>query len=86
VSAAPVTGVILGDQFARELPEMAVRWRAETAPDRRLLVLNEPLAIELGLDADWLRTSDAWLALDAYRAHNVQRAARDAFENLNAEK
>jgi serine/tyrosine/threonine adenylyltransferase len=58
VSAAPVTGVVLTDQFARELPEMAVRWQAETTPDPRLLVLNEPLAVELGLDADWLRTSD----------------------------
>lgn len=37
---------------------MAVRWRAEEAPDPRLLVLNEPLATELGLDADWLRTPD----------------------------
>ena len=27
---------------------MAVRWQAETAPDPRLLVLNEPLAAELG--------------------------------------
>jgi serine/tyrosine/threonine adenylyltransferase len=58
VSAAPVTGVILGDQFARELPELAVRWAAESAPDPRLLVLNEPLAGELGLDPGWLRTSD----------------------------
>jgi serine/tyrosine/threonine adenylyltransferase len=58
VSAAPVTGVILGDQFARELPELAVRWVAESAPDPRLLVLNEPLAGELGLDPGWLRTPD----------------------------
>ena len=35
---------------------MAVRWRAEAAPDPRLLALNEPLADELGLDAAWLRT------------------------------
>jgi uncharacterized protein YdiU (UPF0061 family) len=58
VSAAPITGVILGDQFARELPELAVHWSAESAPDPRLLVLNEPLAGELGLDPGWLRTSD----------------------------
>src|SRR4051794_16660470 len=37
---------------------MAVRWRAEAAPDPRLLVLNEPLAAELALDAAWLRTPD----------------------------
>lgn len=50
--------LVLDDRFARELPEMAVRWRAEEAPEPRLLVLNEPLAGELGLDADWLRTPE----------------------------
>ena len=37
---------------------MAVRWQAETPPDPQLLVLNEPLAAELGLDASWLRSAD----------------------------
>jgi uncharacterized protein YdiU (UPF0061 family) len=37
---------------------MAVRWRAEAAPDPRLLALNEPLAAELGLDTAWLRTAE----------------------------
>jgi serine/tyrosine/threonine adenylyltransferase len=50
--------VTLQDRFARELPEMAVRWQAETVPEARLLVLNEPLAAEVGLDAAWLRSSD----------------------------
>ncbi|MET0475751.1 MAG: protein adenylyltransferase SelO [Mycobacterium sp.] len=58
MSAAPLTTVVLDDRFSRELPEMAVRWQAETAPDPRLLALNEPLAEELGLDADWLRSPD----------------------------
>ena len=44
--------------FARELPELAVPWRAEDAPEPRLLVLNEPLAAELGLDPAFLRTPD----------------------------
>jgi uncharacterized protein YdiU (UPF0061 family) len=47
--------VALADRFARELPELAVRWQAEAAPEPRLLVLNEPLASQLGLDAHWLR-------------------------------
>jgi serine/tyrosine/threonine adenylyltransferase len=34
-----------------------VRWRAETTPAPQLLVLNEPLAAELGLDVDWLNSS-----------------------------
>jgi uncharacterized protein YdiU (UPF0061 family) len=50
--------VSLGDLFARELPQMAVRWRAAEAPDPRLLVLNEPLAAELGLDVDVLRSPE----------------------------
>ena len=37
---------------------MAVRWQADVPPDPQLLVLNEPLAAELGLDAAWLRSSD----------------------------
>ena len=50
--------VALQDRFSRELPDMAVRWQAEAPPDPQLLVLNEPLATELGLDAAWLRSSD----------------------------
>ncbi|BBY18787.1 protein adenylyltransferase SelO [Mycolicibacterium litorale] len=53
-----MTNLSLDDRFARDLPEMAVRWRAEEAPDPRLLVLNEQLAADLGVDADWLRTPD----------------------------
>jgi serine/tyrosine/threonine adenylyltransferase len=58
MSVVPAPTVVLDDRFARELPELAVAWRAEEAPDPRLLVLNEPLAAELGLDPDWLRTDD----------------------------
>jgi uncharacterized protein YdiU (UPF0061 family) len=55
--AAPPT-VSLDARFARELAELAVPWRAEQAPDPRLLVLNAPLAAELGFDAGWLRSPD----------------------------
>ncbi|ORW94371.1 hypothetical protein AWB92_11485 [Mycobacterium sp. IEC1808] len=58
MSVAPDTTVALQDRFLRQLPEMAVRWQAEPAPDLRLLAINEPLAAELGLDADWLRSPD----------------------------
>ncbi|GAB14240.1 hypothetical protein ARGLB_064_00020 [Arthrobacter globiformis NBRC 12137] len=37
-----------------ELPEMAIPWKAEVVPDPRLLVLNEPLAAELGFDPEFL--------------------------------
>jgi uncharacterized protein YdiU (UPF0061 family) len=58
VSVAPDVSVALNDRFARELPELAVRWQAEAPPDPRLLVLNESLATELGLDVAWLRGTD----------------------------
>jgi protein adenylyltransferase len=58
VSVVPAPTVTLDDRFAREVPEMAVSWRAEEVPDPRLLVLNEPLAGELGFAIDWLRSPD----------------------------
>jgi uncharacterized protein YdiU (UPF0061 family) len=58
MSFAPDTTVVLRNRFATELPELAVRWQAEPTPTPRLLVLNEPLAAELGLDEAWLRSSD----------------------------
>ncbi|MDT5097423.1 MAG: serine/tyrosine/threonine adenylyltransferase [Mycobacterium sp.] len=58
MSIAPDTAVVLDNRFARELPEIAVRWQAESAPVPRLLVLNEPLAAELRLDVNWLRSAD----------------------------
>ncbi len=58
MSIAPETAIVLQDRFSRELPELAVRWEAATPPQPDLLVLNESLADELGLDSDWLRTAD----------------------------
>jgi len=58
VSVVPAPTVVLGDRFARELAEMAIPWRAEDAPELRLLALNEALATELGLDPGWLRSPD----------------------------
>jgi uncharacterized protein YdiU (UPF0061 family) len=58
VSVLPAPTVVLGDSFARELPELALAWQAQAAPDPRVLVLNEPLATELGIDPATLRTPD----------------------------
>ncbi|WP_396902124.1 YdiU family protein [Mycolicibacterium sp.] len=58
MSVASEPTVVLDNRFARALPEMAIAWQAEPAPALRLLVLNEPLAAELGLDATWLRNAD----------------------------
>ena len=37
MSVAPETTVALQNRFFRELPEMAIRWRAETFPELQLL-------------------------------------------------
>ena len=71
-----VTGplVELDDRFARELPELAVPWRADVAPDPRLLVLNEPLAVELGFDPGRLRSPEGLLLRRIDELEHVHRA------------
>ncbi len=56
MSAPTRTGVRLHARFAHDLPELAVPWQAERFPDARILVRNDPLARELGIDPDFLRT------------------------------
>ena len=50
-------------RFAREFEELAVPWQAEEAPAPQLLVLNEALASELGMDPSSLRTPEGTLML-----------------------
>ena len=50
--------VSLDDRFARDFPELALPWRAQEAPEPRLLVLNAPLAAELGIDPEFLSTAE----------------------------
>ena len=42
--------------FAEEFPELALPCVGESFPDPQVLVLNEPLAKDLGLDPEWLRS------------------------------
>ncbi|SDM64681.1 Uncharacterized conserved protein YdiU, UPF0061 family [Geodermatophilus siccatus] len=58
MSVAPAPTVSFDDRFARELPELAVAWQADEVPDPQLLVLNDALAAELGLDPDALRSPE----------------------------
>ena len=51
---------ILTADFAGEFPELAEPWQAATPPDPKLLVLNEKLAAELGLEPEWLRIGGYW--------------------------
>ena len=55
MSPAPTTLAVLTHRFADELPELAVPVHAAAAPEPQLVVLNEPLARELGLDPERLR-------------------------------
>ncbi|WP_218595263.1 protein adenylyltransferase SelO [Pseudonocardia oceani] len=53
---AAATLLDLDDAFARALPALATPWAAAPFPDPQLVVLNEPLAAELGVDPAALRT------------------------------
>ena len=49
---------VLDHAFARDLEGMYVPWQAAGAPEPRLLVLNEAVAGDLGLDPDALRSPE----------------------------
>jgi serine/tyrosine/threonine adenylyltransferase len=58
MTAAAESTITFDGRFARDLSELAVPWQAEEAPDPRLLVLNEDLARELGLDPEYLQSPE----------------------------
>ncbi|WP_210651625.1 YdiU family protein [Nocardioides sp. SYSU D00065] len=58
MTPAQAPTLTLDNRFARELPEMALAWKAHQFPAPRLLALNESLAAELGLDPAWLRSEE----------------------------
>ncbi|MDJ0351873.1 protein adenylyltransferase SelO [Pseudarthrobacter sp. PH31-O2] len=58
MTATASSPVSFDGRFARELGEMSIPWQADEAPDPRFVVLNKPLAGELGLDPAYLRGSD----------------------------
>jgi uncharacterized protein YdiU (UPF0061 family) len=58
VLPAGAVHLTLDHDFATAVPELALPWRAAEAPDPRLVVLNDALARDLGLDPDELRSPD----------------------------
>ncbi|MGP6172927.1 protein adenylyltransferase SelO [Corynebacterium sp. A21] len=48
----------LSSHFAGQLPELAIPWQSEDFPAPEIAVLNEELALDLGLDPTWLRTEE----------------------------
>ncbi len=58
MSSAVASAITFDTVFARELPEMAIPWRAEEFPAPEVLVLGEALALDLGFDPGQLRSPD----------------------------
>ncbi|MDN6332222.1 MAG: YdiU family protein [Micrococcaceae bacterium] len=58
MSTALQRSVVLENGFARNFPELSIPWTAEEPPAPELLVLNERLARELGLDPEYLRSAE----------------------------
>ncbi|APX02820.1 protein adenylyltransferase SelO [Arthrobacter sp. QXT-31] len=58
MSASAASTVTFESRFATELAEMGIPWKAEEVPSPRLLVLNEPLAAELGFDPAFLSSPE----------------------------
>jgi uncharacterized protein YdiU (UPF0061 family) len=58
VTVTAPTLFALEDTFVRELEGLYLHWRGAEVPDPRLLVLNEPLAAELGADPAALRAPE----------------------------
>ena len=46
------------NSLVRELPDLYVDWKSQPAPAPELLLLNDALADELGLDPEWLRSPE----------------------------
>ena len=64
---APDPVVTLDDGFARAFPELVIEWAAAEVPDPLLVALNQPLATELGLDPQALRSGDGVATLAGNR-------------------
>ncbi|NYE01277.1 uncharacterized protein YdiU (UPF0061 family) [Kineosphaera limosa] len=54
----PLLPVHLEQGYAQAVPELSLAWRAAPAPDPTLQVLNDDLAVEVGLDPAWLAGPD----------------------------
>ncbi len=58
----------LQNRFLSELPELCLEWQAAPVPEPNLVVLNESLARELGLEPDELNSADGVAIFSGNRA------------------
>ncbi|WP_435770287.1 protein adenylyltransferase SelO [Nocardioides sp. SYSU DS0651] len=79
MTTAPPSAVALQARFATELPELAAPWQAAEPPAPRLLVLNDALAEDLGLDPAWLRTEEGLGLLTGARPPAGARPVAQAY-------
>ncbi|ALC06185.1 UPF0061-like protein [Corynebacterium deserti GIMN1.010] len=73
---APFT---LSAEFAEAIPQMAVPWHGEDAPDPQLVILKEDLAELLGLDPTWLRTDEGVHFLLGLNPQPLTKATAQAY-------
>ena len=66
MSAHPLDLALEG-HFARDLAELTIPWQAEQPPDAQVVVLNDQLATELGLEPALLRTPEGLALLTGTR-------------------
>lgn len=66
-------------QFATEFPELAVPGQGEDTPDPTLLLLNEDLATDLGLDPTWLKSDDGIQFLLGHNSQPLTQAVSQAY-------
>ena len=71
----------LDDSYARAVPSLSTPWRAAPVPSPELLVLNEELAAELGVDAATVLAEQAIRdQRDTTREHSPLRPAEGSIE------
>ena len=75
----PTASIVLDDRFARDLPELAVASQAVPVDDPQVLIVNDPLAEELGLDPDWLRSPAGALFLTGNLVPDGARPVAQAY-------
>jgi protein adenylyltransferase len=64
------------DSYARAVPGLSVPWTADSAPAAELLVLNEELAVELGVDPAALREPSGVALLVGQLPEGLRRSPR----------